>query len=264
MDFAAVRAGVADVRARPDHASERVNQALFGEGLRVSGRRDGFVEVIQYDGYRGWVDERLVCSLTSGQFEVLSEPNAIVSVSWTRPRRSKGKYVDAPWVLYFGTRVRMGSKSADGYHRVEWPGEDGLWIRGAHLRPLPPSGGPPLGRHLVIQARRFLGVPYLWGGVTTTGFDCSGLVRTVAASFGLELPRDTRDQIAVGESVEQSRVKSGDLLFFQRHVAIAMSQGRFIHASRAAGGVSIHSLRPGSMEYRADLADTYEQARRVV
>lgn len=264
MDFAVVKAGVADVRDQPDHASERVNQTLFGEALQVGGQEGSFVSVIQYDGYRGWIDKRLIRPIRIEQFQVLSQPNAIVSVPWTRPRRSGKEPADMPWILYFGSRLRIGSESVDGYHMIEWPGEGDLWVRGGHVRPLPTSGGPLLGRHLVMQARRFLGVPYLWGGITTTGFDCSGLVRTVAASFGLQLPRDTKDQITVGRPVDQKTTRSGDLIFFERHVAIAMSDGRFIHASRAAGGVTINSLRSESMEYRSDLADTYGQARRIV
>lgn len=264
MDFAVVRAGVADVRREPNHGSERVNQALFGETVTVDKQKQGFVEATQFDGYRGWIDRRLVREISGADFNSLSEPDVIVSVPWTRPRRGAGQGTEMPWILYFGTPLSIGTESTYGYHPVKWPGDEELWVRGGHVRPLPPPGGPPLGRHLIMQARRFLGVPYLWGGITTTGFDCSGLVRAVARSFGLELPRDTRDQITAGNSVDPGGIRSGDLLFFDRHVALAMSDGRFIHASRAAGGVTINSLRSDAMEFRKDLADTFAQARRIV
>jgi hypothetical protein len=264
MEPAAVQATVADVRREPDHSSERVNQALFGEMVRIGERRKGFARTTQYDGYEGWIDERLLRAVPDADADKMAESNVIVSVPWTRPRRGGEHHPDMPWILYFGTRLRTEFESDDGYHLVAWPGDEELWVRGEHLRPLPPLGGPPAGRHLVMQARRFLGVPYLWGGITTTGFDCSGLVRTVALSFGVQLPRDTKDQISEGVAVGRRGIKSGDLLFFERHVAIAMSDGRFIHASRAAAGVTINSLRPDSSEYRSDLADTFAQARRIV
>jgi cell wall-associated NlpC family hydrolase len=119
-------------------------------------------------------------------------------------------------------------------------------------------------RALTAEARKFLGVPYLWGGITSTGFDCSGLVQAVFATFGITMPRDTKDQIRSGTGVARDRIRMGDLLFFDRHVGIATGDSRIIHASRGGGGVTLNSLTPGEPDYRPDLAASFRQARRIL
>jgi cell wall-associated NlpC family hydrolase len=90
------------------------------------------------------------------------------------------------------------------------------------------------------------------------------LVRAVFARFGLQLPRDTKDQIRVGRKVTREETKSGDLLFFERHVAIAIDDRSFVHASLGASGVRINSVDPGQEHYRSDLAGQFDQVRRII
>jgi cell wall-associated NlpC family hydrolase len=82
-----------------------------------------------------------------------------------------------------------------------------------------------------------LGVPYLWGGTTARGFDCSGLALAVYRLNGLQLPRNTRDQFEAGEAVAEGKLRPGDLVFFATsgtgevsHVGIYTGEARFIHA----------------------------------
>jgi cell wall-associated NlpC family hydrolase len=77
------------------------------------------------------------------------------------------------------------------------------------------------------------------------------------------VPRDTRDQISVGQRVERERIKSGDLLFFRRHVGLAVGRTHIIHASRGGGGVRLEALVPGLPVYREDLDRDFAQARRI-
>jgi cell wall-associated NlpC family hydrolase len=117
---------------------------------------------------------------------------------------------------------------------------------------------------VIREARRFLGVPYLWGGISPAGFDCSGFVRAIFSRFGIRVPRDTRDQVKAGIKVDRVNVRPGDLLFFNRHVGIALRHNRMIHASLGGGGVGINSLRPGDDDYRKDLDDSFVTARRLL
>lgn len=107
------------------------------------------------------------------------------------------------------------------------------------------------GNVLVNKARDALGTPYVWGGNSlVNGVDCSGLVQQVFASFGIQLPRVTYEQIGVGASVKVKNIQPGDLVFFDTdhtkngpdHVGIYMGGGKFIHAPRPGQGVKISSL----------------------
>ena len=92
------------------------------------------------------------------------------------------------------------------------------------------------------EFKKFIGIPYLWGGLSPFGFDCSGLVQTVFRRFGIYLPRDTSQQISSGEPVKLENISQLDLLFFPGHVGVCLGNGLFIHSSTKNNGVYIESL----------------------
>jgi peptidoglycan DL-endopeptidase CwlO len=113
---------------------------------------------------------------------------------------------------------------------------------------------------LVRFARRFLGVRYVYGGTNpASGFDCSGFTRYVFAHFGVVLPHYTFGQYDVGRAVARSRLRPGDLVFFDGvgHVGLYIGHGRFIHAPHTGTRVSVDSL---SGWY----GGTYDGARRLL
>lgn len=121
------------------------------------------------------------------------------------------------------------------------------------LRPEATGVTPPV-RHrmseIVMQALSLLGMPYRWGGTSTTaGFDCSGLVRhVVEQALGLVLPRSAIAMSRLGMQVERPSLQPGDLLFFVTrkrdvsHVGIYVGEGRFVHANRTGGEVTVSDL----------------------
>jgi len=98
----------------------------------------------------------------------------------------------------------------------------------------------------------FSGSPYLWGGITSWGVDCSGLIQTTFAARGEVFPRDSHDQAALGEPVEPAAAAPGDLLFFSEsgtritHVAFAGEDDTLVHSTLACGGFTVESWKPGS------------------
>ena len=118
----------------------------------------------------------------------------------------------------------------------------------------PPALSAPLEAHhydgqaVAEYALAFRGVPYRFGGSDPAGFDCSGLVHYVFLQYGINLPRIVEEQWQVGDKVNPSEIKAGDLLFFSTkgpgatHVAIAVDSGHFVHAPNSSGVVRVEAL----------------------
>ena len=265
MHYGWISTNVLDMWSAPRFESERVSQLLFGAPVKVSSQRAGFCQVQQPDGYRGWVDSRFVAPAKRSYFERRGG-NRRYAVRLRRARlcSERGRVCPPPHEIYYGTRL-AGGLLRGGFVRFLLPNGDAVYVKPAALRPISAIKSEGLtGSAVMREAARFLGVPYLWGGVTVTGFDCSGFVRAVFGSFGVELPRDTKDQIQAGRKVPRHGIKTGDLLFFDRHVGIARGRDQLIHASRDGGGVRVESLRPGRKDYREDLDRDFREARRIL
>ena len=107
---------------------------------------------------------------------------------------------------------------------------------------------------LLRNALRFMGVPYVWGGVSPSGFDCSGFVQHVYASCGISLPRTADLQFNIGRAVTAGKEQPGDLIFFETycpgpsHIGIFLGRHQFVHASSAAGHITISDLREGHFQ----------------
>lgn len=133
----------------------------------------------------------------------------------------------------------------------------GCASRGARPTPFPSPGSPRpaavpvaggVAADIVASALRLVGTPYRNGGTDPTGFDCSGLVQFVYGRYGVPLPRSVMEMFRAGAPVRADEVRSGDLLFFSTtgpgatHVAIALGDGRFVHAPSGRGAVRVEGL----------------------
>ncbi len=229
MESVITRLSVCPIRSHPDDASEMVSQLLFGERAEVLERKKpSWIRIrCLHDGYEGWMDQK--------QLEPYKEED--------KPRALCIDTLEPVFCDDESTFATMGA---------ELPGYDGMtatvngWtyrFSGQALFGLNGMDAADLAERL---ARKLLNVPYLWGGRSPLGLDCSGLTQVVYKCCGIALPRDSKDQAGIGEVVdffEQSQ--TGDLAFFSKesgkitHVGIILGEKKIIHAS---GKVRIDSI----------------------
>lgn len=233
------------MRAEPSDRSERVSQALHGHTVRVLEEQGDFCRVRTADQYEGWMHSAALRRLAHGdkyadpeRLRVVSRPLLRVHAAGCAPSG-----VAPPYLLSAGSLVECG----DAVRLA-----DGSTVRLAASGLCTPTDAVPTPSAVLAVARRFLGVPYLWGGSSAFGLDCSGFVQLAFGLCGLLLPRDADLQADSPLLAERplGAPLAGDLLFFGpaqpatgrviTHVAIAMAGGRYIHSSGRLGVAISH------------------------
>lgn len=254
-----ININIADIRAEPRFQSERTSQALFNEPVEVLDEKDGYFRVKSRDDYIGWVASQF----TSEPKEHSSEKPYLVTSNLAVGFASPD--VDSARIVYLPYGCRLYGEEKDGFLKLlaERYGEIYVPLTETMFLTNPIEPHRPDNILLISEAEKFLSAPYLWGGRSFFGIDCSGFVQTIMRRFGWELPRDTKDQINCGTEVERESVRNGDLLFFPRHVALAVSKREFIHSSSGNGGVAYNSFDSESPLFSEYLYKEFKAARRI-
>jgi cell wall-associated NlpC family hydrolase len=242
----------------PSTDSEVVTQAFINSELRVEKREKGFAQVVGTDLYKGWADLRHVVTPIDTPHAVQTTKGIVTSL-FCEVFKEANRHSELVTKLVYGSEVRLVNGSAHGeFDVLLLPGSERAWVRRPDLtieqpttfknwatsnqseRRLIVNG---LGKNVLANARKFIGVPYLWGGGSAFGIDCSALVQLCYRLEGLQLLRDADQQfedkrfrrIEEGLSLGQAKFEAGDLLVFGTksviHIGVASGDGRFIHAS---------------------------------
>jgi gamma-D-glutamyl-L-lysine dipeptidyl-peptidase len=234
---------VENMYSAPSLDKDVTSQAYLGQVVSILETRGAFAKIETPDRYQGWAPAAALKPYatrsmpryaTKGRVAEVVSLVALVyrepDVTTYRPRAR------AP----LGSRLELVKEATDGrWHRVRLPdGEEGFIQKGdVSLRDASDKTPRGSGSELVATARRLLGVPYLWGGMTPLGVDCSGFVSLVYRVHGRVLPRDADLQFDDPESspVDRDRLAPGDLLFFGKttitHVGMYTGDGGFIDAT---------------------------------
>ena len=267
---ALVKSALAPVLREPGIHATTVSQYVLGHRLDLLQQRDRWWHVRGEDGYIGWVHEGY---LLRGEtdwavaWERGVGGESVVSLGGTLLDEEDRPFARLPW------GARLVRESAQRYRLPD--GRVGKLLDGGEMvaadRLL--DRFPPRGESVARTARRWLGAPYIWGGVVATGADCSGFVQSVYWMHGIALPRDSDLQAWIGEPVDAgadwSGLRVGDLLYFAEegdritHVASATGGSGIIHSSLSNGGVAENDLS-GNARVERFMRERYRSARRVL
>lgn len=250
--WAMVNLSVANLRAKPSDASELVSQVLLGTPLKVLDYSNKWYRVQTPEKYIGYLDSGGLKTLTAKELESWKKAdrwiyNRIAGFIYNTPDYS-GEIVSD---VVLGDLFEVEG-SDNGWLKMRFcDGRTGFANQSECLKYKRWINIPVNADQIILTGRKMMGFPYLWGGTSSKGIDCSGFVKTAFYAQGVILARDASQQARYGEPIDFSKTENlqpGDLLFFGRtseritHVGIYISNGDFIHSS---GRVHIGSIVPG-------------------
>ncbi len=230
---------VAPLRKAPRADAGLDTEALYGETIRVYDEdEEGWSWVqLDRDGYVGWMPAHALL-----KDEPAPATHRVATLAtFVYPALSIKEPPTARLSFLSPVRVTAEREAANG-RRFAVTAEYGA-IVASHLEPIETKASDP-----VAVAERFLGIPYLWGGRSSLGIDCSGLIQTALAACGIPCPRDTDlQETSLGEPIglDPSLWRRGDLLFWAGHVGMVRDAETFIHATAHTMTVTIEGLAAG-------------------
>ena len=254
-----VNTPVASIYSKPQFKSELITQALFYESLKIIDKRKKWYKVKLLDGYEGWIHSFYTYELF-GKFE----KNINISKYWVKKKFTNLIFNDGTSLtLSFGSLLpclefdnKIIIKLYDGRE-----GELDKNDLSSYENPL------KLCEFIDLHINQFLGIQYLWGGKSSFGFDCSGLIQTILNVCGVsKFPRDTFKQInSKFLSPISGTPSKGDIIFFKKnnivnHVGIYINNNCFIHSS---GSVKINSISNSSEYFSENLKSMKNQIFRL-
>ena len=222
MEYAICTVPAAPVRKEPNHRAEMVNQLLFGETMQVLETKDEWFRIKStYDDYEGWLTNHLISEM--------DKETALSDAGFVTTERDN--------LLMHGAEaiyLPMGS-SLVGFDEAKNLLWDKSYQYHGNYRNTAKSFDSELLRKII---QGWMNTPYMWGGKTFMGVDCSGFVQTVFKVLGIKIRRDAYQQAEQGIAIENlQEAKPGDLAFFQNenskvtHVGILLKPNKIIHAS---------------------------------
>jgi gamma-D-glutamyl-L-lysine dipeptidyl-peptidase len=222
------------VRKEPSSKSEMTTQVLFGELMEVLETKNDFCLVrLNYDKYEGWVSRNQIYFLPEPEYRSLVSKDFLLTAELVGKISDKNERDDFP-VLLGSSLPGIGATSFMAGPKIF--SYAGMTLNPKIKRP----------ENIRVMAYHYLGAPYLWGGKSPFGIDCSGFVQMVYFLCGYRLPRDAWQQAEEGQALSfPEEAAEGDLAFFNNkegkisHVGIILKNNRIIHAS---GSVRIDKL----------------------
>lgn len=255
--FAIARNSVINIRSNPKHSAELGTQGLLGMPLKILDKKGDFYRVQTPDNYISWVDKGGITPINQQEFEAWKTAKKVIfteNFGYVYKDESFNEIISD---ISLGGLLKFINENTNSYQvvypdkRIGFIKKNQAFIYNEWLDNLKPSD-----LNIEIIAKKMDGFPYLWGGTSAKGMDCSGFTKMVYLMNGLIIPRDASQQVHAGEVVDKNldftNLEKGDLLFFGKkatedskqkvtHVGIWLNNDKqeFIHAS---GNVHISSM----------------------
>ncbi|WP_428235115.1 NlpC/P60 family protein [Gracilimonas sp.] len=276
--YGIVNNSVSNIRSEPRHSAQLATQALLGMPLQVLKKDGGWYYVRTPEDYLSWIDSGGMHRVNKSEYLEWKSAEKLIYLdtygfAYSSPSKSSEKISD----LAAGNILKLESSNGS-YYRISYPdGREGF---------IPKSEATPFSEwtedleatreSLVQTARSMMGIPYLWGGTSTKGVDCSGFTKTIYLMNGMIIPRDASQQVHAGVKVDDEKnwdqLQPGDLLFFGSpatedrsrrvvHVGMWIGDNQFIHSSRQ---VRISSVDSTASNYDAYNTGRYLESRRYL
>jgi len=287
MEYGLANLSVCNNRSAPQNAAEMLTQMILGTPVQVLKKVGGYYLVKTPDGYLSYTDGTAVSLMNKDDFEAWKKSKRIIYMqdfghAFSQPDVNSTRVSD----LVKGNILEVLAEQKN-YYKVLFPDKRVGFVKKVDAKGFSEwekSPNPNAGA-ILETAKTLIGVPYLWGGTSIKGVDCSGFTKTSYFLNGIIIPRDASQQALVGAAIDVldadsisvekclKNLEPGDLLFFSAakrlgvaggrvtHTAIYMGKGEFI---QAAGMVKISSLVPTASNYDAHQSKTLVSARRFL
>lgn len=276
--YGIVNLSAANIRSKPEHPAELATQAIMGTPVKVLKYSGGFYLVQTPDLYISWIDDDGIALVTKNELMEWLQSEKIIftseyGFSYSKADDGSQRVSD----LVIGNMLKYLGDEGE-FYKVEYPDGKNAFVRKNNaakysdwLNSLVPNGS-----NVIKTAFSFMGIPYLWGGTSAKGMDCSGFTKTVYFLHGIMLQRDASQQVYTGELVDTTNnfadLEPGDLLFFGRkatedkkekvtHVAIYIDNLDYIHAS---GSVKVNSLDKSKDNFSEYRLKSFIRAKRIL